>query len=360
MSRPKLSVGRAARFGLAAALAVAGVGLAATGSTAAASYTVSPSTGPGTTVNTVLAVSGTGFKNASGVNQVHSAAAGVQFQTATACATTEGTPDGSTVINASSKIVSSATRLIVKTPSLPLGASNAAKLYNLCVYKDANTLLGSTKYTVYPRPTVTDVSPTAGSVAGGDMVTITGTGFTSKTTVKFGTVAGIGVKMVSATEVTAIVPAQGAGDKEVYVATEGGTDTNTNTYSYTNAIEASPSTGVAAGGTTLTITGVGFDDLDFTADANVLFVRGAYDPVDDGLGDKTNGEVGYCENIVVVTDKELICDTPDGSAGDGSDDVLVDGAYTVTVVSDDQLDADLSEGFQTVVSSGATFTAADF
>ncbi|MGY2031529.1 IPT/TIG domain-containing protein [Nocardia gipuzkoensis] len=42
---------------------------------------------------------------------------------------------------------------------------------------------------MFMAPTITSLSPTAGPPAGGNNVTITGTGFTFVTTVRFGTLA---------------------------------------------------------------------------------------------------------------------------------------------------------------------------
>ena len=56
-------------------------------------------------------------------------------------------------------------------------------------------------------PTVTGLSPTSGSTAGGTLVTITGTGFTGATAVDFGTTAATNVTVVSDTSITADSPA---------------------------------------------------------------------------------------------------------------------------------------------------------
>jgi IPT/TIG domain/FG-GAP repeat len=68
------------------------------------------------------------------------------------------------------------------------------------------------------RPTVTSTSPTGGSTAGGTTVTITGTGFEAASAVKFGAV-GATYTVRSATEITAVSPAEAAGTVHVTVAT---------------------------------------------------------------------------------------------------------------------------------------------
>ena len=77
-------------------------------------------------------------------------------------------------------------------------------------------------YAAPPTPTVTGISPTSGTTAGGTTVTITGTNFTGATAVKFGTTAATGVVVNSATQITATAPA-GTGTVDVIVAGPGGT-----------------------------------------------------------------------------------------------------------------------------------------
>ena len=72
-------------------------------------------------------------------------------------------------------------------------------------------------------PTVTGVEPNTGSTAGGASVTITGTHFTSDSTVKFGANAATNVDVISASQITATVPAGSAGTVDVQVTTPGGT-----------------------------------------------------------------------------------------------------------------------------------------
>ena len=82
---------------------------------------------------------------------------------------------------------------------------------------------GSTTYTApSSSPTVTRVSPTSGPSAGGTSVTITGSGFLSGTTVKFGAVAATTVTVNSPTSITATSPA-GGGAVDVTVSNANGT-----------------------------------------------------------------------------------------------------------------------------------------
>jgi hypothetical protein len=81
-------------------------------------------------------------------------------------------------------------------------------------------------------PTVTAVSPTGGTVAGGTAVKITGTDFTGVTAVKFGTVAATGVSVVSATEIICASPA-GSGMVHITIVTDAGTSATSSTDEFT-------------------------------------------------------------------------------------------------------------------------------
>ena len=74
----------------------------------------------------------------------------------------------------------------------------------------------------YGAPTVTKVSPNAGSTAGGGTVTITGTGFVPGSIVEFGSVHSATVTYVSATRLTAVAPPQTARDVDIRVYTPAG------------------------------------------------------------------------------------------------------------------------------------------
>ncbi len=152
-------------------------------------------------------------------------------------------------------------------------------------------------------PAVTGLSPTSGPPAGGTMVTITGTGFTGATAVDFGTTAATNVDVVSDTTITADSPA-GTGTVDVTVTTPGGTSPVTQAGTFTYVVAAapvvtglSPTSGPAAGGTLVTITGTSFTGA--TA-------------VDFGTTPATN--------LTVVSDTSITVDSP---AGAGTVDVTV-------------------------------------
>lgn len=81
-------------------------------------------------------------------------------------------------------------------------------------------------------PTITSVSPATGPTTGGTLVTITGTGFTGATSVKFEATNAPSYTVNSSTSITATAPAGAAGTVNVSVTTLGGKATITNGYTY--------------------------------------------------------------------------------------------------------------------------------
>ena len=166
---------------------------------------------------------------------------------------------------------------------------------------DSQNLLSQNSGNLSVAPAVTGLSPTSGPVAGGTLVTITGTGFTGATAVDFGTTAATDVTVVNDTTITADSPA-GTGVVDVTVTTPGGTSATSAADQFTYVVAPavtglSPTSGPAAGGTLVTITGTGFTGA--TA-------------VDFGTTAATN--------VTVVNDTTITADSP---AGTGAVDVTV-------------------------------------
>lgn len=111
-------------------------------------------------------------------------------------------------------------------------------------------------------PTINGLSPSAGTTAGGTLVTITGAYFLPGATVAFGATSGINVDVVSTSEITVTSPAHGAGSVDVTVTTAEGTSgvvaTDRFTFGGPTVSSLSVSAGPTAGGTSVTITGTGF------------------------------------------------------------------------------------------------------
>ena len=120
--------------------------------------------------------------------------------------------------------------------------------------------LSADRYTYkVPAPRVTGLSPTAGSTLGGATVTISGSGFSGASAVTFGTSAASSFSLSSAGKIVATAPA-GTDTVDVTVTTPVGTSATSaadryNYYAPAAVTGLSPTTGPAAGGTTVTITG---------------------------------------------------------------------------------------------------------
>ena len=124
-----------------------------------------------------------------------------------------------------------------------------------------------------PPPAVTGVAPNSGPITGGTDVTITGTGFTDATDVKFGTVPAASFTVDSNTQITAESPPGTRGIRQIRVTTAHGTsEANvpdgrfTYTASAPTVSSINPSSGPTDGGTSVAISGTGF-----TAGSKVRF-----------------------------------------------------------------------------------------
>lgn len=110
-------------------------------------------------------------------------------------------------------------------------------------------------------PTLSAISPSQGPTTGGTTVTLTGTGLTGSTSVRFDK-APASFTVNSATQITAVTPADSAGAVPVTVISPSGTS-NAVTFTYVAAAvpvvtAVAPNNGPASGGTSVTITGTGF------------------------------------------------------------------------------------------------------
>ena len=156
----------------------------------------------------------------------------------------------------------SATQIRVAAPA------HAAQTVNVTVITagGTSTISNSDKF-IYEapvsRPTISGVSPSTGSTAGGTSVTITGTNLANATRVKFGTTT-VTPTSNTATHIVVTAPAHAAQTVDITVTTAGGTSAKSSADQFIYATppttlpvisSVSPSTGSTAGGTTVTITG---------------------------------------------------------------------------------------------------------
>lgn len=198
----------------------------------------------------------------------------------------------------------------VTSPTTATAVTNSSALGTFdvrLVNPDAQAATLPMAFTFDPAPTLTSVVATEGTTAGGDTVTLTGTGFLTGATVLFGTTPATSVTVVSATQLTAVTPAHAAG---VVSLTTRNTDGQ-----YAELPRAfrfvppptfdslSPVSGDVAGGTLVTLRGSGF-----AATAQVSF------------GGAASADVTY------VSATELTAVTPAHARGAVDVVVTVDGA----------------------------------
>lgn len=125
----------------------------------------------------------------------------------------------------------------------------------------------------YPLPELTGISPSSGPTPGGRVVTITGSGLSGATGVRFGNVFGTNLSVVNDYQLTIVSPPNPAGTVAVYVInpvySAGSSDANT-VFRYEIPVPrltgVSPESGPVDGGTVVTLTGSGF-----TGTRKVLF-----------------------------------------------------------------------------------------
>jgi hypothetical protein len=137
---------------------------------------------------------------------------------------------------------------------------------NPCEFEVGEAEVVATAEFVQEAPTVTNVNPTEGPAAGGQVVTITGTNFTGAEKVEFGTtpVTCDGTiahcKVESATEIKVTTPVHAAETVDVTVTTAGGISATGANDKYTfvaapTVTSVNPTKGPAAGNQTVIITG---------------------------------------------------------------------------------------------------------
>jgi IPT/TIG domain len=159
-------------------------------------------------------------------------------------------------VAATNVVVVSGTEITAKTPAHAQGSANVV----VTNPGGQSSTLASGFTFVPPAPTVTGVMPASGPTAGGTAVTLTGQNFASGATVSFGGAAATNVVVVSGTQITAQTPAHAQGSANIVVTNPGG-QSGTLASGFTFVALApivtsiSPSTGVATGGTHVTLTG---------------------------------------------------------------------------------------------------------
>jgi hypothetical protein len=263
------------------------------GTTAAVYFTVisdmaitafSPAEAAGTVDITVTTNSGTSAT--SGADHYTYTAAAVP--SLTALTPNSGSTAGGTAVQISGSNFTSATNVTFAGTSVSFTAysdglitvvspPNPAGVWDVVMTNLTGSSAGSSAdrftYTAAPAPAVTAVSPTSGSTGGGTVVTITGSNFTSATSVSFGSVAASSFTVFSDSSILATAPPQAPGTVDITVTTVMGSSATSTAdqFSYTAApapavTAITPASGSTAGGTVVNIAGTSF-----TGATQVLF-----------------------------------------------------------------------------------------
>ncbi len=117
-------------------------------------------------------------------------------------------------------------------------------------------------YSAASTPSITSVSPSSGSVLGGDTITINGSNFTGATAVAFGTTQATSFTVISDNAIVVTAPAGAAATVDITVTTYAGTSSTGSSDHYTYTAVSAPTitslgttSGTSGGGTSVTITG---------------------------------------------------------------------------------------------------------
>jgi hypothetical protein len=210
------------------------------------------------------------------------------------------------------------------TITAPPGAAGLADVVVTRALADAATLVGGVSY--QPRISVGGIDAGdggVGSVAGGDVVTITGSGFVQGTTVTLGGIACADVVVASPTELSCTAPAGAAGAVDVVVTSPDGQQTRVRDgFVFEDApgvLGVRPSRGAYTGDVVVTVAGTGFARLQRLSSPTrplvVLF----------------GGVPGDPREVQVLSDNLLRCRTPLSPTG-----VLDVTVALVTVETDPQ------------------------
>jgi hypothetical protein len=211
-------------------------------------------------------------------------------------------------------------------------------------------------YANVPAPTITAISTGSGPMAGGTVVTLTGTNFTAATAVAFGTTPAASFTVNSDTQITATAPAQGAGLADITVTTPFGISglTPADQFTYLAAAPAvtglSVNAGSTAGGTSVTLSG-----SNLTAAKRVYFgaVQAAVFTV------LSDGSISAISPVLATGTVDITVVTPWGtSATSAADRFTATAAANLPTVSSLSVTSGPTGGGTAVTITGTGFTTA--
>jgi hypothetical protein len=204
-----------------------------------------------------------------------------------------------------------------------IGAHAGGVVSAVITNADSQSATLASSFTYTASPTITAVTKSAGALAGGTTLVISGTNFVSGATVMFGTSTCTPVNFISSAALSCTTTAHAAGTVDIVVTNP---DTQTGTFTNGYTYQAAPTVtsvvanaGAIAGGTNVTVTGTGF-----IVGANVDF------------GGST------CDNSTVVSTTTITCTTTIHNAG----------SVNITVTNSDTQSGVLNNGYTYEVAPG--------
>lgn len=376
----------ATRTAVTFALALAAVGGLATSSQSATTVTAQPAmtlsspSGKEVGANAITASTATA--------KFYAGKTYVQFQLTTAltnnCQPTFTTTAANSIINATSTAIISNKKISVVVPTLTAASgAGTTQLWLVCAYAGntagTSKLLAKAGYTSAGAPTLTALAADVQvPTYGGTTINVVGTGFLAG--VNSATLGGralTDINVVDDTQFTATVPTNPVGDAALTVTTVGGSATllsaATYAYTYVDAIQVSPTTGVSGTVVPMSVQGYGFNNVAWSASTGAgtigddssahvyLVAASGYNQAASG-GNKTAGQKNECHTVQVISDTELVCTLDLAKSSSATKDLALTGTatatglYQVSVVKD----GTVGGGSAQVLSAGSAFAVAPF
>ena len=153
------------------------------------------------------------------------------------------------------------TSVTVTTPA----GSAGAKSISLQTYDGVGSVTSTNAFTYVSPPTITSLSRSVATVAGGQIVVVTGTNLSDTSSVTLGSTSVASLVNVSATSVQFVVPVGTVGLKDLRLTTTyGGSVTSDDAFRYIESpmiTSITPDTGPTTGGTSVTITGANLSNV---------------------------------------------------------------------------------------------------
>jgi hypothetical protein len=196
----------------------------------------------------------------------------------------------------------------------------------------------------FPTPELANISPLSGSIAGGTLVTVTGSGLSGATNVRFGGVSGAGLTVIDDRHLTIVSPPNPAGAVGLSVINPDHTGYSAGSaavFRYDIPVprlsNISPGSGSADGGTVVTLTGSGFSGtkevkfgernatgLTVTDDRHITIIAPAHSPgsvpisITNGIGEGGSLEPSTLFQYVYTPATTVITPAAEGTSGRGN------------------------------------------